>query len=104
MGFLSAPVKGPGEILDYDVTFAAWVTSPATIQSGGTGAVLDGLSEPGGLSDLTIDDVVVAADIVVVWVSGGTEGETYIVKVTAVDNNSTVRTVVRHIKFKVKKK
>ena len=102
MAFLKATDKDPESVLDYDVDFALWVTSPSTIQTGGTSVVQDGVSTPNGLTDITVDSVIVAANIVVMFISGGTDGETYILKVTAVDNNNPVRTVVRRIKMKVK--
>lgn len=102
MAILKSTDKDPESVLDYDVDFSAWVTAPATLQSAGTTVVQDGVSTPNGLSDIVVDSVVVAADIVVMWISGGTDGDSYVLKVTTVDNNSPVRTVVRRVKMKVK--
>jgi hypothetical protein len=104
MAFLKSTDKDPESILDYDLTFADWVTAPATLQSAGTSVVQDGASSPGGLTDIAVDQVVVAANIVVMWISGGTAGEKYTLKCTAVDNNSPVRTVVRRVVMKVKER
>lgn len=101
---LKLPDKDPDEVLDYDVDFAQWVTSPATIQAVGTSVALDGVSSPSGDSALVVDTVIVGSNIVAAWLSAGTAGETYTLKVEAVDNNSPVRTVVRRVKIKVKEK
>ena len=63
--------------------------------------VQDGVSSPGGLTDISVDSVVVASDIVVAWISSGTIGEKYTFKYLAVDNNNPVRTVVRRATIKV---
>lgn len=104
MGFLKSTDKDPESILDYDVSFVQWVTAPAVLQTAGTSVVQDGVSVPNGLTDIVVDSVVVAANLVVMFISGGTDGETYILKVKAVDNNNPVRTVVRRVKMKVKKR
>lgn len=96
--------KGPKEVLDYVVDFSSWIEAGDTIQAVGTTVVQDGVSEPSGLSDISVDSVVVGANLVIAWISGGTAGETYIMQWCAVDDNNPVRTVARHFKLKVKKK
>jgi len=103
MAFLKFPNKDAGEVLEYSLNFTTWAGND-TIQAGGTSVVADGLSTPGGLSDLIIDSVVVAADIVVAWISGGTAGQKYTLKYTVVDDNNPVRTGVRRATISVKEK
>lgn len=100
---LAFPDKDPEEVLEYSLNFSTWAGNDE-IQSGGTSVALDGTSVPGGLTDLAVDTVVVAADIVVAWLSAGTVGEKYTLKYLAVDNNNPVRTVVRRATVKVKEK
>lgn len=101
---LKFPNKDPEEILEYSLDFIDWVTAGDTLQAVGTSVAQDGISTPNGLTDIVVDSVVVVSDIVVTWISGGTLGETYIMKVIAVDNNNPVRTVVRRVKLSVKEK
>lgn len=101
---LKFPNKDPEEILEYSLDFALWVSVGDTIQAAGTSVIQDGTSVPGQLTDIVVDSVVVAADIVVAWISGGTKGEKYTMKYLAVDNNSPVRTVVRRVILSVKEK
>ena len=101
---LKYPNKDPEEILEYSLDFIDWVTPGDTIQASGTSVAQDGTSTPSELTDIVVDSVVVASNIVVTWISGGTIGETYIMKIIAVDNNNPVRTVVRRVKLLVKEK
>ena len=104
MAFSKLVDKGPGEVLDYILDFSVWVEAGDTIQAAGTSVVLDGVSVPSGDTALIIDQVIVGGNLVVAWLSGGTEGDKYTLKWTGVDNNNPVRTVVRHTVLKVKKK
>lgn len=104
MAFSKLVDKGPGEVLDYILDFSQWIEAGDTIQSAGSSVVLDGVSVPSGDTALTIDQVIVGGNLIVAWLSGGTEKDTYTLKWTGVDNNNPVRTVVRHTKLKVKKK
>ena len=100
---LAFPNKDPEEVLEFSLNFTEWVGGD-TMQTVGTSVVQDGVSSPGGLSDIVVDSVVVAANIVVAWISGGTLGEKYTLKYKSVDNNNPVRTVVRRATLKVKEK
>lgn len=100
---LSWPPKDPEEVLDYPVQFDDWLVAGCDIAAGPTVA-LEGTSTPGGLSDLTVDNTFVAGKSIVVWLSSGTDGETYTFKITAIDTGTPVRTVVRRVKIKVKLK
>lgn len=103
---LSFPDKDPEEVLDYPVSFKDWlipgcdidgVTKPPTV-------VQEGTSTPNGLTDLVIDNVFVAGQSIVIWLSAGTSGESYLFKITADDTANPIRTVVRRVKIKVKDK
>lgn len=100
---LAFPDKDPEEVLEYSLNFSTWVGGDV-IQSVGTSVEQDGVSVPNGLTDIVVDSVVVAADIVVAWISAGTVGEKYTLKYLAVDDNNPVRTVVRRATVKVKEK
>ena len=101
---LTFPNKDVEEELEYGLNFSDWVSIGDDLQSAGTSVVQDGVSVPGGLSDLTVDSVTVVANIVVAWLSAGTLGEKYILKFLAVDNNNPVRTVVRRASIKISEK
>lgn len=94
--------RDPEEVLEYVMDFTAWVEAGDEIQTSGTSVALDGVSVPSGDTDLTIDSVVVGANLVVAWLSGGNEGEKYTLKWLCVDNNNPVRTVVRRATQKMK--
>lgn len=98
--------KDRGESLEYILDLSAWIVSPAALQAVGSSAVLDGLSTPSGDTDLVIDSIVIASDKIFTWLGKdtGTEGETYTILYTFVDNNSPVRTGVRRVKIKIKEK
>lgn len=98
------PDKDPQEVLEYSLDFKNWLSGGDAIQAVGTSVVQEGTSTPGGLTDIVVDSVVVASNIVVAWISGGTTGEKYTFKYLAVDNNSPVRTVVRRTTIKIKEK
>ncbi len=104
MAFAKLVNKGPGEVLDYILDFSQWIEAGDTIQAAGSSVVLDGVSVPSGDTNLTIDQVIVGGNLIVAWLSGGTEGDKYTLKWTGVDDNNPVRTVVRHAKLTVKKK
>jgi hypothetical protein len=99
------PNKDPEEVLDYPVGFSDWLISGLDIKSSPAPTVAqEGTSDPGGLVDLSVDNVFVAGKQIVVWLSGGTSGEAYTFKITAQDTGTPTRTVVRRVKIKVKEK
>jgi len=95
--------KDPDESLDYTVKWGAWLTANATLSQtpGDCTVAQDGTSEPGELTDLVIDSVDVDSDDVVVWLSGGTGGETYTLLVTVMDDQTPQRTAVRRVQIYV---
>jgi hypothetical protein len=97
------PNKDPEEVLDYPVQFDDWLVSGCDIAAGAT-VVQEGVSEPGGLTDLTVDGVFVAGKSIVTWLSAGTNDETYTFKITANDTGTPIRTVIRRVKIKIKVK
>jgi len=103
---LTWPNKDPEEVLDYPVQFDDWLVPGCDIDSVTTPptVVQEGTSVPGGLTDLVVDSIPVAGTALVVWLSGGTDNETYTFKITAQDTGTPVRTVVRRVKIKVKVK
>jgi len=97
------PNKDPEEVLDYPVQFDDWLIAGLDIAVGAT-VVQEGISTPGGLTDLIVDGAFVAGKSIVTWLSAGTDGETYTFKITANDTGTPVRTVVRRVKIKIKVK
>lgn len=100
---LSWPPKDPEEVLDYPVQFNDWLITGLDIATGAT-VVQEGVSVPGGLTDLVVDGVFVSGKSVVTWLSAGTAGEAYTFKITATDTGNPIRTVVRRVKIKIKAK
>lgn len=102
---LKWPNKDPEEVLDYPVQFNEWLISGYDIQdTPGPTVTQEGTSDPGGLVDLIVDNIFVSGKSIITWLSGGTAGETYTFKMTAQDNATPTRTVVRRIKIKVSNK
>ena len=100
---LTWPNKDPEEVLDYPVQFSDWLVPGCDIAAGAT-VVQEGVSEPGGLTDIVVDAVFVVGKSIIVWLSAGTAGETYSFKIDADDTGTPVRTVIRRVKIKVKAK
>lgn len=102
---LSWPAKDPEEVLDYPVQFDNWlITGFDILDSPAPTVAQEGVSDPGGLTDIVVDNVFVSGKAIVTWLSGGTVDETYTFKITAQDTGTPARTVVRRVKIKVKQK
>lgn len=97
---LAFPPKDTLDVLDYVVQFASWLPTGAALSTAGgeCTAVLDGVSTPGGLSDLGVNLVTVAGTDLVIWLIDGTDKETYTLLATVKDNQSPQRTTVRRIR------
>ena len=89
---LSQQQKSPVDVLDYDISFKDWLTDDDTITT-----VVSAV-EPSGA--LAVDSVTVSSPDVKVWVSGGVDGATYEVKITA----STTAGRVKKVCFKIRVK
>lgn len=79
---LGIATKQPVDVLDYDVDFEKWMPDG------------DALSLASAVADdagITIDDVEVIGTVVRVWVSGGSDGVTYKITVTATTNDGRVK-------------
>lgn len=102
---LKWPDKDPEEILDYPVDFSDWLVTGAQIDDSPVVTVTQvGVSDPGGLVDLVVSQIQMANPNVVVWLTGGTNGEKYTFKIKGTDNQSPQRTYVRRVVIKVKQK
>lgn len=107
---LKFPNKDPEEVLDYPIQFDDWLVTGCDLNNGSPGfPTVDIESQTPGnsaspLTPLSIDNIFVSGKAVVVWLSGGDAGETYTLKVTAQDNATPVRTVVRRVKITIKEK
>lgn len=71
--------KQPADILDYDVDFSNWLPQGDTV----TSATATASTIAGDLAPLTVNSVQVSSTVVKVWLSGGTDGNTYTVTVRA---------------------
>lgn len=72
---LGVQQKQPADLLDYDIDFTRWLTEDDTI----TTAVVT----VSPADELTAQSVFVDSPIVKVWLTGGVDGSTYTVTVTA---------------------
>lgn len=88
---IGSQLKQPVEVQDYDVDYSQWLTTGDNVQSA-TVTV-----EPAGL---TVGAIVINDPRVKVWLSGGMNGVTYKVTVTA----TTADGRVKQDEFKVKVK
>ena len=84
--------KNPADVLDFDVTYEDWITDDDTITTVTTSVA------PAG--ELVVDSVQVSNPEVKVWVSGGVNGSTYDIEVTAATTGGRVK--VECFKIRVK--
>lgn len=89
---LGTKQKSPADVLDYDISFAAWIATGDTITTVTTEVIPQG--------QLAVDSVQVSSPIVKTWVSGGEDGSTYEIKVTT----STQGGRVKEESFKIRVK
>ena len=87
--YIKSFVKGPGDVLDYPMSWTSWLATGETISTS-TWTVTDGLTE---------DSNTHASGVATVWLSGGTDGETYYATNQIV--TSAGRTVSRTIQIVV---
>ena len=93
--------KDPKAFVDYTVDWALWLVTGASLAS--SAAVLEGTSSPNNKTDLVVDPVsTFTSPKSNIFLSGGTAGETYTIKVTVTDDQTPQRTGVRRIRIKVK--
>lgn len=81
--------KAPADQLDYDVEFERWLSDDDTVQS--ADAITSAIE--GDAAPLVIESVQLFGTVVKVWISGGTAGESYEVKVTATTAEGRVKEV-----------
>lgn len=84
--------KRPADVLDFDLDYEDWLTDDDTITT-----VTTAVTPPG---ELEVDSVQVSNPEVKVWVSGGEDGSTYDIEVTAATNGGRVK--VECFKIRVK--
>lgn len=84
--------KRPADVLDFDVDYEDWLTDDDTITTVTTSV------SPSG--ELVVDSVQVSNPDVKVWVSGGNNGSTYDIEVTAATTGGRVK--VECFKVRVK--
>jgi len=83
--------KQPSEVLDYDFKYTDWLDSGDEIES----------AEVTVATGITLDSYnIVSPGIVKVWLSGGTDGETYLI--TCVATTEGGREKEKEFKLKIK--
>lgn len=80
---LGTVTKQPADVLDYDIDFSQWLPADDAVLSVTTAV------EPTGV--LVVDYTQVLSPTVKVWVSGGTDGSTYKVTLTATTDGGRVK-------------
>lgn len=88
--------KQPADQLDYDVDFSKWLPSGDTV----TSAIASASTIDGDTAPLVVDSVSVTDTVVKAWISGGLDGNTYKVTVTA----TTAAGRVKEEEFKIRVK
>jgi hypothetical protein len=83
-------IKQPTDVVDYDVEYQEWLVSGDTLVSATVAITPD--------TDLEEDATYVLADKINIWLSGGLNGSTYKLTVTA----TTAAGRVRQDEFRVK--
>lgn len=76
--------KRTDDLLDYDVKFERWLSDDDSITDATAVATPDGVD---------ISSVQVFGDVVKVWISGGTAGESYAIEVTATTAQGRIKEV-----------
>lgn len=84
--------KRPADVLDFDVNYEDWLTDDDTITTVTT------IVSPSG--ELAVDSVQVSNPEVKVWVSGGENGSTYDIQVTAATSGGRVKVECFKIRLK----
>ncbi len=84
--------KQPVDVVDYDIDYSEWLTNGDNLQSATLGV------EPA--TSLVIDSVFVNDPRIKIWVSGGTNGVTYKLTVTATTTDGRVKQDEFRIKVK----
>jgi len=93
--------KQPAEVLDYDIDFSEFLADGDTLTSVGDPPVpspLDVVVSPSGLT--LGPTVVVGNKIIKQWLSGGADGVTYKITVTATSNAGRVKQVEFYVRVK----
>ncbi|MGL4297338.1 MAG: hypothetical protein ACRCTG_16640 [Aestuariivirga sp.] len=79
---LGIQTKQPADHLDYDISFEDWLPEDDFVQAATSSVDVAGL---------TITDTLVMSPLVKVWLSGGVDGSTYKITVTATTNQGRVK-------------
>lgn len=83
--------KSPDDVLDYDVDFARWLPTDDYVDTA-TAAVED--------STAVVDSVDVSADRVKIWISGGADGESGTLTLTATTSQGRTKEVCLRLRVK----
>lgn len=83
--------KQPIETLDYDVNYSEWITTGDNIEEASVGITPDGL---------TVESIFINDPKVKIWISGGENGTTYKLTITATTADGRVKQDEFRIKVK----
>ena len=83
-------IKDPADVIDYTLDFTPLLQSDAISTATVTA------------TNATIDSSSVTLNVVTIFVSGGSAGQTATIKTTIVTTNSTPRTIERSFKIQIK--
>jgi hypothetical protein len=84
--------KDPADVLDYKLDYTSLIQSDGIASITVTG------------TNVTIDSSSFSGKVVTIFVSGGTDGQTGVVKTTIVTTNATARTYERSFRIKIEDK
>lgn len=86
-------IKQPADQRDYDIDFARWIPDGDTITT--ATAIVTPIVPA---TDIVIESVAITSPVVKVWISGGLDGSTYKITVTA----STTGGRIKETEFKLR--
>jgi len=81
-----AVVKGPADVLDFDIDLSRWLPEGDYIQSAICSVDPDS-------DDFAASNVQWSVNVIKVWLSGGTDGATYSVDVVATTSQGRIKTI-----------
>lgn len=85
--------------LDYDVQYDKWLSDGDSVQSGDAVAKIRS-ADPLAPTDIVVDSVQIYGTVIKVWLSGGTEGASYDITVTATSAQGRVKEEVFTIRIR----
>lgn len=105
MGFITFPKKDPDEVLDYSLDFTSWLVEGASMDNTPSFEVeVEQVVPDESPVTLQVDSFSLSNSVLTIWLSGGTLGSKYTLKVTGTDDQVPERTIVRRAVLRIRKK